>query len=568
VQSDQLLEGNQRADLLTPEFYENGNWMEILLEILFKLRRRGVSVRSEVYSGTIQFFSCLYVLAVIPQQLVAAGYNPHDAMCITAVTCGVGSIFAGLVTNLPFIIVPPTAVSIFFSVFLRQSHITPAHANLTVILAGFFVIFLGFRPIGRFFVFLIPHCIQIGVAVGVGLFTAMAGSVDIDLVIPGTYTIVNMGIITDQVLIALSGVVIIAVALHYHHKPAFCYALVFCTCVYWANTNSWPSGIVSMPTFTEAVKGFNYGGTENEVLLTLDLFLLSILFLNGLIISLGDLSQLTRPHDGSIPRSRWLYVICGLVTVLSGCFSGPPVLISPESAAGIKAGARTGLSTVVCGVLFTLTMFLSPIFEKIPSAGTSSLLVMIGAVLFQNVGKIDWKDIKESVPAFITLFYIVATYSILRGAMIGYAIYLLIHLLTGDLEIMARKQLHDFLNPKLSRSKRAQERRRMKNNSIDDAHDHSTSRTTSGSSWQSSVALSIVHQSSIRNFFDWLSEQMEQVDEAGVADLGITYDDVSDAEDAGTETNQLQAEHPQGNNPPLEGKKSSMDEMEERVSIV
>jgi AGZA family xanthine/uracil permease-like MFS transporter len=86
---------------------------------------------------------------------------------------------------------------------------------------------------------------------------------------------------------------------------------------------------------------------------------------------MSDLAKLTKPN-GDIPRGRWLFVVCGVTTILSGYLSGPPILISPESAAGIKAGAKTGISTVVCGLLFLISVFFAPIFAEIPAAGAHS----------------------------------------------------------------------------------------------------------------------------------------------------------------------------------------------------
>jgi AGZA family xanthine/uracil permease-like MFS transporter len=93
--------------------------------------------------------------------------------------------------------------------------------------------------------------------------------------------------------------------------------------------------------------------------------------------SMSDLAGLTKP-SGAIPRGSYLYICAGLTTVLSGYFSGPPILVSPESAAGIKAGAKTGLSTVVCGIFFGFSVFFWPVFKAVPAAGTAPLLIIVG----------------------------------------------------------------------------------------------------------------------------------------------------------------------------------------------
>ena len=108
--------------------------------------------------------------------------------------------------------------------------------------------------------------------------------------------------------------------------------------------------------------------------------------------------------------------MCGLFTIISGCMGSAPILLSPESAAAIKAGAKTGLSVVVCGFLFLLSIFFTPFFSSIPYAGSSPVLIMIGVMLFQNVGRIDWKNHCEATPAFIVLFYIPFTYSVIQGS--------------------------------------------------------------------------------------------------------------------------------------------------------
>lgn len=130
--------------------------------------------------------------------------------------------------------------------------------------------------------------------------------------------------------------------------------------------------------------------------------------------SLSNLAVLTR-EDSTIPRGRWIFIVCGIFTIISGLVCSVPILVSPESSASIKEGAKTGLSAVVAGLLFLLSLFFSPLFENVPSAGTSPVLIMIGVILFQNVSRVDWRNIAYAAPAFVVLFYIPFTYSIIQG---------------------------------------------------------------------------------------------------------------------------------------------------------
>ena len=171
---------------------------------------------------------------------------------------------------------------------------------------------------------------------------------------------------------------------------------------------------------------------KSSLLLAGDLVFLYVLCLCGLVVTLSALGGLIRP-DGTTPRNRWLYIICGVVSVISGCFSGPPLLLSPESTAGVKAGARTGLSSIVCGLLFALSVFFGPTLKAIPYAATSPVLIIVGIILFQNVSRLDWRVTKDAVPSFFVAFFVPFTYSVMQGVGVGYGMYIAVALCTGDL---------------------------------------------------------------------------------------------------------------------------------------
>lgn len=159
-----------------------------------------------------------------------------------------------------------------------------------------------------------------------------------------------------------------------------------------------------------------------------------------------DLAHLT-DDNGAIPRGRWLFIVCGAANIASGVTSGAPILISPESAAGIKAGAKTGLSTLVCGMFFGAAAFFSPLFAEVPGAGTAPLLIMVGVLLFQNVKRIDWGYIGYAVPSYLCLFFIPFTYSILRGVVIGFITYIVIGMFTGDFWVQCSEFVKEYFAP-------------------------------------------------------------------------------------------------------------------------
>jgi len=264
------------------------------------------------------------------------------------------------------------------------------------------------------------------------------------MVIRGKYTVLDMGELTPEILICMASVIVVAVMLHFHVKGAFCIGLIFGTLIQWMVAGSWPKALVFDPAVDEDyVTPFK----PQVVLLLFNLIFLYILTLNGLARSMSDLAHLTK-DNGAIPRGRWLFIVCGISTIISGLLSGPPILISPESAAGIKAGAKTGLSTLVCGALFGVSTFFSPLFAAVPSAGTAPLLIMVGVLLFQNTKRVDWYQPRFAVPAYCCLFFIPFTYSILRGVSFGYITYILIGMFTGDFWVDCFSFLSDYLLPK------------------------------------------------------------------------------------------------------------------------
>lgn len=400
-----------------------------LLDV-FEIDERNVTIESEIFAGYIHFISCLYVFPVVPGQLSDAGYDKTSSIEATALACGIGCILSSYITNLPFVIAPPTSVSIYLAVSLQQMNLNRIQGDSVVMLSGCALLFVGiFKPATALVTRMIPDCIQASTAVGIGLITAVAGAIELDLVVPGKFTIVEMGPITPSIIIALLTTILIIYASHVKkYKAAFFIGLVFGTVTWWWYSNEWPETIMRIPRFT--VDG---GATMDFQLLGLlaNLLFLYILTLSGLSRSMSDLAGLTHPVEETIPRGHWLFIICGVATILSGYFSGPPILLSPETAAGIKAGAKTGLSTLVCGLLFLLTIFFCPLFSSVPPTGTSPLLLLVGLTLFTNTNRINWTHAPDAIPAFFVLLLIPFTYSILSGVGVGYALYIGIALVTG-----------------------------------------------------------------------------------------------------------------------------------------
>lgn len=150
-----------RADLMHIEFYSKPGWVEEAAEVLFKIRARNTTIRSECFFGLIHFISCVFVLAVIPQQLSNAGYNARSTVVATAATCGLGCVICGLFANLPFILAPPAVIAIFLTNNLQTNSLSPAIGSSAVFISGIVLSLLGYRPLALLVSKLIPLPIQV-----------------------------------------------------------------------------------------------------------------------------------------------------------------------------------------------------------------------------------------------------------------------------------------------------------------------------------------------------------------------------------------------------------------------
>ncbi len=395
------------------------------------------SVELEFFAGLINFFSCTYVLAVVPPQMAIVGYNSETSAAVISLITGLGSIFCGIVTNTPLVVAPTTAVSIYFVSNLQQYFLSPHDGNMVVAYVGIAIVLFGIiGPLARFISKLIPEYIQIGTTIGIGLITALSGYQEIGLVEQGRYTLLSVGKITSKICIAMSGLIIISILVYYHSKVAYFIGILWGTFFWWSSQSLWPTEWVSTPILT----GDFFTSVENNdlILFIFEMIFLIILTLFGLAKALYSLvdnnnSNNTAAASEAIPKGRILLIVIGVANIVSGLLYGPPIILSPECASGIKAGGKTGLCACITGIFFIFSIFFSPLFTSIPSAATSPVLIMIGMILFTNVQKINFST-KYGIAAFICLTLIPFTDSIMSGIGFGYITFIIISFLNGDVK--------------------------------------------------------------------------------------------------------------------------------------
>ena len=355
---------------------------ERIIEDIFQVRHHGTTIRAEIYCGVVFFMSCMYVVPIIPHQYVKAGYNLRNTATICSAMSCLACVMSAFLTNLPLCISPPAAVSVFVAAYLRLNQMPPHAGNVATVYTGVGLCIFGiFRPLTQMFYRLVPSCLQVSLGLSIGFLVALSGTQDVGLVVKGTITILDMADLfhgDPGPAVGLASICIIGICIVFKLLGPFIWGMSFGTLLYWALTDTWPTQVFEMPTTTFDLNMTNID--PKYVGLIFALFYLCGIAVVGLSRAFCDMASLTK-EGGAIPRGRFLFLVCGFATIVSGLNSGPPIIISPECGVAIKEGAKTGLSTLVCGILFFVCTFASPLFGAIPAAGTMPMLFMVSGCM-------------------------------------------------------------------------------------------------------------------------------------------------------------------------------------------
>lgn len=402
----------------------------------FKISERHSTIRQEVMGGITTFLAMSYIIFVNPSVLEAAGMDKGALITVTCLMSGIATIISGLWANAPFALAPGMGLNAFFTYTLVIGKGLPWETALGIVfLSGFFFLILSLGGVREKIADAIPMPLKIAVGGGIGLFITLIGLKNMGLVVTDPNTLVALGSFGMPVLIGIAGV-IITVALEVRQiKGGILIGILACTVLgFLTGTVELPQQIVSLPPSIEPI------AFKLDIKSALQLSLLgpvfSFMFVD-LFDTLGTLISCSRQmgitdKDGRIQGfGRMLYTDV-FSTVIGAVFGTSTVTTYVESAAGVAVGAKTGLASVVTGIMFLLALFFSPIVEVVPAYATAPALVMVGIYMFKNVSELDFKDLKTLFPAFIIIVMMPLTYSISNGLSLGFLSYIIIHIITGD----------------------------------------------------------------------------------------------------------------------------------------
>jgi AGZA family xanthine/uracil permease-like MFS transporter len=457
-----------------------------MLDTYFKISQRGSSVAQEVRGGVVTFFTMAYIVALNPLiiglakdgngKFLGGGDAPNLALiaAATALVAGVFSILMGVVANFPLALATGLGLNTFVAVGIA-SKMTWADAMGLVVLEGIIITVLvltGFRTA----VFrAVPTQLKIAISVGIGLFIALIGLVDAGFVrrtgsgpVPVTLgnngelvgwpvivfafgLFLTIGLMVRKVKAALLIGIIVSTALAVAIESAFKVGPLFDGATGNVNPKGWNLNIPAMPESVVATPdfgllgSFNLFGSFDRLPLITALLLVFTLLLADFFDTMGTMTAIGQEaglndKDGTPPNADRILLVDSLAAAAGGAAGVSSNTSYIESASGVGEGARTGLASVVTGVLFLLTTFLAPLVAIIPYEAATPALIIVGFLMMTQIKSIDWEDYGIAIPAFLTIILMPFTYNISVGIGAGFVSYVVIRLLQGR-----SKDIHPLL---------------------------------------------------------------------------------------------------------------------------
>ena len=429
-----------------------------MLEKFFKLKENGTNVRTEVVAGVTTFMTMAYILAVNPSILSASGMDAQAVLIATAIASFIGTICMALLANYPFALAPGLGLNAYFAYTVCGSMgYSWQIALFAVFVEGLIFIVLSLTNVREAIFNAIPLQLKKGVSAGIGLFIAFIGLQNAGIVVNNDSTLVSIVDFTADfhtsgisALLAVIGIFIIAVLYVKKVKGAILIG-IFATWIlgiicqltglyvatpdagYYSLIPAWSSfnlGAISS-VFGQCFKAdFSSLRAFDFVAIVCAFLFVDIFDTLGTLIGCATKADML-DKEGKLPRIKEALLADAIATTAGAVLGTSTTTTFVESSAGVAEGGRTGLSSVVTGLLFLLAVFLSPIFITIPSFATAPALLFVGFLMISAVTAIDFNDFTEAVPAYLALIAMPLTYSISEGIAAGVISYVVINLISG-----------------------------------------------------------------------------------------------------------------------------------------
>ncbi len=395
----------------------------------------------ESIAGLTTFLTMAYIIFVNPQILAESGMDKTTLVVVTCLVSGIITIASGIFTKTPLAMAPGMGLNAFFTYGLVLGHGLSWRTALGIVfISGFFFLVLTWLGLRRRIVKAIPADLLQAIAVGIGIFIAFIGLQNLGLVVSNEATLIGVGALGRPVLFGLTGLGLMVFLEMKRIRGALLLGIVFTSTLFMlAGLTPWPEQAVSFRLDLSALTG------QLDIMGALRLSLLAPIFtlmFMDLFDSIGTLLACGRAADLD-SQGRYSKSIDRLLTMdasatMFGAFMGTSTTTAYiESASGIAAGGRTGLTAVVCGLLFLLVLPVAPLLAVIPPQATAPALIMVGFAMMKSITRIDFTRMEIAFPSFVIILFIAFTFSISTGLAFGFLSYSLLAALRGQIRAIS-----------------------------------------------------------------------------------------------------------------------------------
>jgi len=402
----------------------------------FQLAKRNTNFKTEILAGVTTFLTMAYIIFVNPDILsTATGMNKQALIAVTCIITAVATITVGIFAKAPIAMAPGMGLNAFFAYSLVLGHKISWQTALGVVfLSGLFFLVLTLLGLRKKLVRAIPEPLVAAISVGIGLFITFIGLVKLGIIIDNKATLVSAGPITSKVLIGLAGLAVMLFLEAKKIKGALLIGIIASTVLALA------FGYAKKPqSITSAKLQISAVAFHLDIIGALKWSLLapifSLMFMD-MFDSIGTLVACCHRADMVDDRKNIkgldrLLAIDALATMTGAVLGTSTTTAYIESAAGIEQGGRSGLTSVVTGVLFLLALLFVPVIQIVPEYATAPALIMVGLFMMKEVKKIDFTNLDQAFPAFIIIVMIALSYSISTGLAFGFVSFVLIKTVSG-----------------------------------------------------------------------------------------------------------------------------------------
>jgi adenine/guanine/hypoxanthine permease len=410
-----------------------GNYM---FEKYFKLSKKGTDVKTELLAGLTTFLTMAYILAVNPDMISQTGIPIEAAFLATALSAAVATLIMGLLANYPVALAPGMGLNAFFTYTVVFGFGMSWQAALAaVFVSGILFLIVTVTGIRKMVIVAIPKQLKLAIGAGIGFFIAFIGFQNAGIIVADQATLVALGDLTEGVvLLAVFGILVTVGLLAFKVKAAIFIGMVLTAVVGLiagaagvADMPGLPTAIISAEFDTSAVFAFVSG--FDELLSHPQTFLVIFTFLfvdffdtAGTLVAVGNRTNLV-DAEGNLENIEKALMADSVGTIVGASLGTSTVTSYIESASGVEVGGRTGLTAVTTAVLFILSIFFAPLLAVVNATVTAPALIVVGILMAQQLGGIDWEDFVSASSGFMAVIVMILSYSISDGIAVGFITY-------------------------------------------------------------------------------------------------------------------------------------------------